>query len=193
MRRGESVGLAAAARRVQAETVAEPRDHPGLVLGDPGSNPVAEASGDDLHVLGEGADRVTGRPPTSILEGLRQVPVVQGHVRLDSVREQLVDEAVVEVEPRRVRPAASLREDSRPGDREPEGVETELAHQADVLRVAVIRVAGHGAVVAVADVPRLGAEAIPDALAAPVLVHRALCLVCRRGRAPDEGGGNVIH
>ncbi len=112
VRGGERVGLAAAAGRVQAEPVAEPRDHPGLVLRDPGADPVAEAPDDGLHVLGEGADRVTGRPATAILERLRQVPVVEGRERLDPVREQLVDEAVVEVEPRRVRLAAS-----RPGAR----------------------------------------------------------------------------
>jgi hypothetical protein len=54
--------------------------------------------------------------------------VEERHERLDPVREQLVDEPVVEVEPASLtapRPSG----DARPGDREAERVEAELAHQ----------------------------------------------------------------
>ena len=85
---------------------------------------------------------LAGQPP-AVLERLRQIPVVEGRVRLDAVREQLVDEAVVVVEPGLVHGATALGDDPRPRDREAVRVETELPHEAHVLRVAVVRVAGH--------------------------------------------------
>ena len=193
VRRGERVRLALAAGCVQAEPVAEPRDHPRLVLRDPVADAVAETAGDGLHVLGECTDRVAGRPAAAVLERLRKIPVVQRRVGLDPVGEQLVDEAVVEVEPGGVRPTAPVGQHPGPGDREAEGVETELSHQPDVLRIAVVRVARHRTVVAVPDVAGHGAEPVPDALAAAVLVGRALDLVRRRRRPPDEGGWKLIH
>ena len=91
---------------------------------------VAEPRGDDLGVLGERLDVSRARPAAAVLERLRQVPVVERQERLDAVREQLVDEAVVEVEAGLVHAAATLGDDPRPRDREAVGVEPELAHQA---------------------------------------------------------------
>ena len=48
--------------------------------------------------------------------------MVEGHERLDVVREQLVDHPVVEVEAGLVHPAAALGQDPRPRDREAERV-----------------------------------------------------------------------
>ena len=84
--------------------------------------------------------------------------------------EQLVDEPVVEVQARLVHPAATLREDARPRDREAERVEAELAHQPDVVAVAMVEVARDLAGVAVAHLPGCRGEAVPHALAAAVLV-----------------------
>ena len=128
-------------------------------------------------------------PAAAILERLRQVPVVERDERLDAVREQLVDEAVVEVEAGGVHAAAALGEDPRPRDREAVGVETERAHQADVVAIAVVGVARDAAVVAVEDLPGRRREAVPDALAAAVLGHRALDLVGGGRGAPDEPVG----
>ena len=77
---------------------------------------------------------------------------------------------------------------ARPRDRQPERVDAELAHERDVVAVAVVEVARDGAVVAVADLAGRGAEAIPHALAAAVLGGRAFDLERRRRRAPDEVG-----
>ena len=63
---------------------------------------VAEPRGDDLGVLGERVDRLARGPAAAVLERLRQVPVVERDEGLDAVREQLVDEPVVEVEAGRV-------------------------------------------------------------------------------------------
>ena len=48
--------------------------------------------------VGEPADHRAVGPAAGVLDPLREVPVVQGRVRRDAVREQLVDEAVVVVE-----------------------------------------------------------------------------------------------
>ena len=73
-------------RSVHAQPVAEPRDHPRLVLRDPVAHAIAEPGGDDLGVLRERLDRVARRPAAAVLERLRQVPVVERDVRLDAAR-----------------------------------------------------------------------------------------------------------
>ncbi len=195
VRRRDRVTRALAAGRVLARPVSEPRDNPWLVLRDPARNPVAQARGDDLDVLGERLDRLADRPAAAVLERLRQVPVVERRERLDPVLEELVDQVVVEVQSRRVHATAPVRDDARPGDREPVRVEPELAHQAHVFRVAVVGVARDPAVIAVRDRSRSGRKPVPDALPAAVLAHRSLDLV-RRGRSPPEevgGEGSVGH
>ncbi len=109
--------------------------------------------------------------------------------RLDSLFEERVDEPVVEVEARVVDAATSVREHARPGDREPERVEAELAHELHVVAVAVVEVACDLAGVAAADLAGRRGEAIPDALASAVSIGRSLDLVRRSCRAPDEVGG----
>ena len=64
------------------------------------------------RVLRERLDRLTRRPAPGILERLGEIPVVERDERLDAVREQLVDEPVVEVEARLVhapRPSGRMR------------------------------------------------------------------------------------
>src|SRR6476659_9026468 len=95
----DGVRLARSARRVHTPGVADPGVDPGLVVRDPESNAITEASRDYLRVLGEGLGGPAGRPAAQILEGLRRVPVEQRRVRLDVMREQLVDETVVEIQP----------------------------------------------------------------------------------------------
>ena len=190
--RGERGTLVGAPGACYAQSVAEPRDHPRLVLRDPVADAIAEPRRDDLRVLGEGLDRVAHGPAAPILQGLRQIPVIEGHVRVDSTREQLVDDAVVVVEAGLVHASGPVGEDSRPRDRETERVEAELAHQARVLAVAVVRVARDDAAAPVHDVPRAGAVPIPDALPAAVLARGALDLVRGGRRAPDEAFGEEI-
>src|SRR3954451_22856669 len=188
VRRGDGIGLARAPRRVLAPRVPDPGVHPRLVVRDPVPYAVAEAARDGFRVLGE---RLRGRargPAARVLERLRRVPVEERRERLDVVREQLVDEAVVEVEAGLVDRTAARRHDPRPRDREPERVEPELAHQLHVLGIPVVEVARPLPGVAVPNLPRRGAEAVPDAFSASVLLGRALDLVRRRGGAPEEVG-----
>ena len=112
------------------EPVPEPRGDPRLVVRDPVPDPVAEPRDDDLGVFRERLDGLARRPAALVLERLREVPVVQRHERLDAVREQVVDEPVVEVEARLVHAPAALGQDARPRDREAERAEAELSASA---------------------------------------------------------------
>ena len=189
----ERVRLGLAARSVVPPAVTDPRHDPGLVVRDPVADAVAEALGDRLDVFGERIDGVAHGPAARVLQHLRGVPVEEGHVRGDPVAEQLVDQAVVEVEARGVDAALALRQDAGPGDREAERVEAELAHQRDVVAVAVVEVARDCPVVAVPDLPRRGAEPVPHAFAAAVFVGRSFDLVRGGCGAPHEVGWEQLR
>ncbi len=71
--------------------------------------------------------------------------MVHCHVRLDAGREQGIDEARVEVEPRLVDRAVAGGVDARPGNGQPEVARAQLLHEPDVLRVQVIKIVRDGA------------------------------------------------
>ena len=58
MRGCERIRVRLAPRRVVAPAVADPRDHPRLVVRDPVPHPVTERAGDDLDVLPERVDGI---------------------------------------------------------------------------------------------------------------------------------------
>ena len=188
VRRGDRFGFARAARRVLAPGVADPRDDPRLVVGRPMGDPVAKTRRHRGRVLDE---RLCGRargPAALVLEGLRRVPVEERRERRDPFGEQGVDEPVVEVEPALVHLPATFGQDPRPRDGEAERVEPEVAHEGDVVGIAVIEVARDRARVAAANLAGRRAEPVPDALAAAVGGGGALDLVRGRGRTPEEVG-----
>ncbi len=110
----------------------------------------------------------------------------QGGHRGDAALVQAVEEAAVEVEAALVGRAGAVGLDPGPGDGEAVAAQPEVAHEVEVLGVAVVVVDGHVAGVAVAGAPRDAAEGVPDRLAAPVLLGGALDLVRGGGRAPAE-------
>ena len=176
--------------RVLAGAVAEePRDV-GLVDRHPVRHAVGEALADDRGVVREPVDGGPVQPAAVVLERLRQVPVVERDHRLDARLEQAVDEAVVEVEARRVHRPLPGRLDPRPGHRHPVPAGTEAPHQGDVLGVAVVVVGGHVAGAAVRDPSRLADERVPDAGSAAVLARRPLDLVRRSTGSEAEAGGS---
>src|SRR5690606_17249014 len=97
---------------------------------------------------------------------------------------------VVEVEALLVRLARAFRKDARPADGEAIGVGADVVlHQRNVFLVPVIVIVGDVAGVAVLDVAGRVRVRVPDRLALAVLVPRALDLIGRGGRAPEEAGG----
>src|SRR3954471_9724366 len=169
----DGIRLARASGRVLPPGVADPGDDPRLVVRRPVRDAVTEPRRDDIGVLDERLGGRACRPAACVLERLRRVPVEERRERGDPRGEQVVDEPVVEVETGLVHPAAAFGKDAWPGDREAERVEPELAHELDVLWIPMVEVARDRAGVTAPNLAGRGAEAIPDALAAPVLVDRA--------------------
>ena len=134
--------------------------HPGLVDRDPLRHHVAERVRHRPRVLGEALRGVAGRPAAAILERLRQVPVVEGRDRLDPA----LDAGPRQAAGRSRSPAwltapSPVRQDARPGDREAVATRcraTRIRSQVDA--PAVVVVAGHVAVVAVARRARACAQ-----------------------------------
>ena len=178
-----------AAGRVHAGQIAQDRENPRLVEHHPVFHAIAQPIGDDRGVVGEMLRGVAIRPSARIFERLRQVPMEQRDERPDLAPQQLVDHAAIEVETLLIDRAAALRLDSRPRNRDSRGIEAKLGHQRDILAVAMIVIASDVAGVAVLDLARGVAEAIPDRLALAVLVPRAFDLVRGAGGAPLEALG----
>src|SRR5207244_10978279 len=68
----------------------------------------------------------------------------------------------------------------------PIGSQPKIAHQRDVLLIAMIMIAGDVAGIAVGDAPFLPAERVPYAGTPAVLVHGSFDLIARRGNAPHK-------
>ena len=97
--------------RVDADAVAELDERAELVDREDVLHAIGQPLGDVAGVVGERLRRVARFPAAdAVLQRLRQVPVIERRERLDAVREQLVDEPVVEVEALRVRRSGALRE-----------------------------------------------------------------------------------
>ena len=138
-------------------------------------------------ILDEAVGRLARRPATPVLEGLRQVPVVEREPRRDVVREERVHEPLVEVEPRGV-DGSAVGTHPRPRGGEAVGLQAELCHEGDVRGIPVIVVARDVTGVATDDRARGVREGVPDGVAAPVLVARPLDLVGGGRGADDEAG-----
>ena len=149
-------------------------------------HPISEAPGDDRGVVGECDGQGPRRPAPRVFQSLGQVPVIQGHMRGNAVRQQLVDEPIVEVEPRCVDLSGSQWHDARPGDRKAIRVEAEVGKQPDVLAVPVVVIAGDVSRVTSCHSTGLMAELIPDAVPLSVLMGGAFDLVGGGCRPPRE-------
>ena len=77
--------------RVLAGLVAHGHEDLRLVEHRPRPDAVAQRADDGVRVLGERADHRAVGPAARVLDPLREVPVEQGRVGRDAVREQLVD------------------------------------------------------------------------------------------------------
>ena len=184
----EGQGSVSRAGGVVAEHVAQERDAPRLVVGDPVVDAVAEAAGNDIGVVDEGVHRGAVGPAARVLQGLGQVPMVQGDKGADARRQQPINQALVEVEAARIDRARAIGQDARPGDREAIGCQAQALHQGNVVAPAVVVVVGHIARVAVVGLTGRVAEGIPDGWLAAILGNSALDLVGGRGGSPQEVG-----
>jgi hypothetical protein len=189
---GEREDRVGAARCVRAAGVAEVGAAPRLVQRDEQRHPVPERGGHDAGVLPEALRGRPCRPAARVLQGLREVPVVEGDGRGDPRGQQRVDQRRVERQPLVVdgaeRVGGHLRGDPGPGHREPVRRQTQGGHERDVVGVAVVVVVGDVAGVAVRDEAGRVREGVPDRRRAPALGDGALDLVGRGRCAPEEAG-----
>ena len=160
--------------------------HPGLVVGGDGGDAITESRRHGARIVDEARHGVARRPAAVVLQGLRQVPVVQGQVGRDAARQQAVDQALVELQPGLVERAPPLGLDARPADREAVGIDPQGRDQVQVGVQPVVVVTGPAAVGAVGDGAGLATEAVPDRLALAVGLRGALDLERASGDAPDE-------
>jgi len=177
--------------RAAAKPVSEQREDRRLVKGRKALDAVAVAAGDEGRVVGEPAGRVPDGPATQILERLRQVPMIKAKPRLDAGGQQRIDQPIVERKSGLVDPPPPLRQQPRPGDREPVRLHTQRLHQRDILGIAVVMVAGLVAGVAIGDAAS-GTAGIPHARAAAVFARRALDLKARCGHPPNKSSGERV-
>src|SRR5579875_61334 len=169
-----------------AALMADKSRDPWFVERYPCSYLIAQGLRHDFGIIHEPLGCGAGSPPALVLKSLGQVPVVEGHHRLDAVVTQFTDESAVEVQARLVRSALALGLHTRPGNGETVGIQTELRHNADVIGEPVVVVAGYVPIVVVKDFSRRMGERVPNGHSPTVLVDRSLYLVRRCGGAPKE-------
>ena len=153
-----------------------------LILRDPELDAIAESLADEARVVGEPIGDVAIHEPAALLERLRQIPVKQRAKRLDAGLEQSVDQAVIEREARGVDGATPLRQHARPRDAEAIRVQPELAHERDVVAIAMVVVASDITAVALENGALALAKHVPRAEAAAVFVRPRP----RSGRRPSR-------
>src|SRR5262245_29873178 len=175
---------------VRTLVAAEESRAPGLVVGDPVTHAITELPADRVGEYGEFVDRGTAAPASGFLQALRQVPVIERGPGLEAALEHAVDQARIEIEARGIRPVPGpVRKDTGPGDGKTIGAESQLRREVEVLRPAVVVIAGHRTARAVADVAWCTAKTIPNRLRAAVHGRRALDLIRGRRAAPAKIGG----
>ena len=166
--------------------VAQPHAALRLIEGKIVPHPPLKVRGHRGGIPGEGFCRISIQPAALVLQGLRQIPVVERDIRLDPCRKQRIDQPVIPCKARRVDYSCALWEDARPGNREPVRLQMHLFQQCNILCPAMVAVAGDVPGIAVPCFARHMAEGIPDGQPPAILLHCALDLIGCGRRAPDE-------
>ncbi len=177
---------------VAAVAVADVDEGAHLVEGHEVLDAVGEMLGDVACVVAEGFGGVARLPAAFAFEGLGEVPVEEGAVGLNAGFEELVDEAVVEVDAFGVGSAGSGGEDARPGYGESVGLKAEVFHEGDVFFVAVVVIVGYVPGVSVVGFAGSVREGVPDGGSTAVFVDCAFNLVRSGGGAPEESFGEEV-
>src|SRR5690606_26124969 len=119
----------AIAGRVNAEEMTEEGHAPGLVDGRGGLEAIAEFLADQGGIVGEPAGNIPVHPAAAILQGGRQIPMVERGVGFYAALEHAVDQAVVEVDALLVDGAGALGDEARPGEGKAIGVKAAVADE----------------------------------------------------------------
>ena len=103
---------------IGACAVAPIGDDPRLIDGDPGGYRVPQCAEDHLRVRRKPPGHLPVRPAATVLQGLRQVPVVEGGHGADAALQQPIHQPLVEIQPLLIDAAGARRLHARPGDGE---------------------------------------------------------------------------
>ena len=178
-------------RGMLPRAVPEEGDAPGLVERHPGVDHVTEGVLGYAGVLGKPVNRLGVEPAAPVLQGLWQIPVIEGGNRSDPGPGQLLAKPAVEVHAGLIDSARALGQKTGPCDREPVGIDPDLGHQCDVLGITVVVVHRLIAGMAIGCLARGVGEGVPDGRSPPIFGHGALDLIGSGGHAPKESRGEL--
>ena len=176
------------ARGMLAVLVAQLNDDGRFIMGDPTIDQIAELAETDPGIVFEIMDDAPFQPSALVLEGLGQVPVVQGDRRFDAGGMQGFQQAAIKGHTSLVDGTGALRQDARPGDGEAVGLESQLLHDFNIFLEVMIVIAGLMGGIAIGDLARLGAKTVPDGLALAIGLPSTLDLGGSGGRPPLKTG-----
>ena len=166
---------------------------PGLIERDPVGDQVPKRLLGSGGVIAEALGRVPVEPAAGILQGLRQIPVIERRVRRYAVLQTGLSKSAIKLHAGRVELPGAGRKDPGPRNRESIRIHAEIGHDRDILGIPVVVIIGYVAGRTVRDLAWRVGEGIPNAGAAAVLAYRALDLVRRRCRPPDKVGWEALH
>src|SRR5215208_3301861 len=96
--------------RMTTKAIAKIDEHPEFIHGEPVVNAVGQVRGDVAGVVTKRLCCVARFPaPALVLQRLWEVPVIQCRERANAIREQLVDESIVEVQALWIRRSSAAR------------------------------------------------------------------------------------
>lgn len=176
--------VASASWGEQTSAVSEDARAPRLVEGDP-VLALGHGLEQDARVVGKVGHKLllVQHAEVALVKLIGQIPVEERDHGSDARVEEVVDELDVVVQSLLVDGvvAATEWDHARPGDGEAVGLCAGLLQELDVLRNAVVRVAGHITRAAASDLAWDLAEGVPDGGATAISIWSTLNLVARRG------------
>ena len=163
----------------------------GFVQGEIVPDPALKMPGDHFGIAAEGLGGVSIAPAATVLQGLGQLPVVQGQVGENARIQTAVYQPVIVPKPRFVPVSVPQGIHSGPADGEAIGLHPKFFQQGQVLLRTAVAVAGNVAGVAVGDGSGNVTEPVPDALAASVGGGASFYLVGAGCGAPEKVFGEM--
>ncbi len=178
-------------RRMDTISVTEVHKRADLIRGHNVLHAILQLARNETGIVGKELRRVAIFPTAAVLQGLRQIPVVQRREGLHAMRQQRVHEPAIEVDTRLIGRTGTGGKDAAPGNRKAAALQPQVLHQLHVLRITVEEVVRYVACVAVRRLTRGVRESVPDGGSASALAHRPFHLVGGRGGAPQKTLGKA--
>src|SRR6266571_5562133 len=121
-------------------SIAEIGRTPGFVLSEPPVNAISQATRHYLGIICECISCISNEPSTTILQGHRQIPMIERSKGTNASSEQGIDQAVVKIQASFIDSTGALWQDARPGERETIGVQIEFSHERNIFFQMVIMI-----------------------------------------------------